>query len=108
MKRSKEDIVFSNLIRERADFTCERCGKNLRHSKQGLDCSHIHSRTNLRTRFDPDAAKALCVACHRWWHDNPTESGKWAEEYFGIGFLEILREKKNMIFKLPKHEKEEM
>ena len=27
---------------------------------------------------------------------------------FGSGYMDILREKKNMIFKLPRHEKEEM
>ena len=108
MKRDKFDIVFSNLVREIADFCCERCVKSYRHNTGGLDCSHIFSRRHVRTRWEPDNAQALCMACHNWYGENPYESGRWLIEVFGEGYMDILREKKESIFKLPKHEKELM
>ena len=48
------------------------------------------------------------MACHNWFGENPYESGKWLIEVFGDGYMDILREKKESIFKFPKHEKEEM
>jgi len=48
------------------------------------------------------------MSCHNWYGANPYESGKWLEEVFGEGYMEILRDKKNSIFKFPKKDKEEM
>ena len=106
IKRTKHDAIFSDLIRERADYCCERCGKNCRNGR--LDCSHIFGRRHTRTRWEPDNAQALCYSCHNWFGENPYEAGLWLESIYGSGYMEILREKKNSVYKMKPAEKEEM
>lgn len=76
-KRNKYDITFSEFIILR-DGNCQRCGRIGR-----LECSHIHSRGNMGTRCDPKNAKALCNACHRWWHSFPLLAADWCESIMG-------------------------
>lgn len=64
IKRTPADDAFSKCIRERANYCCERCGKNHRQNPQALDCSHHHSRGNWSIRFDPNNAESLCYGCH--------------------------------------------
>lgn len=108
MKLSPADIAFSQCIRAAADHTCMRCGIQKlptgRAGNNGLDCSHVYGRANRTVRWAKMNAKALCHTCHRWWHENPTESGQWFESKVGEGFMELLREKVNAKFKVPKAE----
>ena len=65
IKRTPADIAFSKCIRERAGWSCERCGSYFPEGNRGgLDCSHHHSRGNWSIRFDPLNAEALCYGCH--------------------------------------------
>ncbi|NIT58410.1 MAG: hypothetical protein GWN00_19940 [Aliifodinibius sp.] len=64
IKRTPADVAFSQCIRERADWTCERCGAKHPKNSQGLHCSHHHSRGKWGIRFDPLNAEALCYGCH--------------------------------------------
>ena len=96
IKRDKRDIVFSNLIRERADWTCEVCGKVFPPGRRGsLHCSHHYSRRHTRTRWMPDNASAMCVGCHRIMGETPIEFSAWIENHLGKGRFEMLRERKN-------------
>jgi DNA-directed RNA polymerase beta' subunit len=108
MKRDKYDAIFSNLVRERADYKCETCGKSYRESPGGLHCSHIFSRRHTRTRWDADNAMAQCWGCHQKYGSNPVEFYWLLENIFGKGHLEILQGKKQQIFRMKKYEKEEM
>ena len=78
----KLDGLCREIVRITFNRRCCRCGKHI----QGCDShpSHIVAKGNgasLR-RWDLLNIKLLCFHCHRWWHDNPTESGPWfAEKY---------------------------
>ena len=83
-KRTATDEVISDLIRERADYHCERCGAAFartidshedgdgRHPS-GLHCSHYHGRRHGATRFDPDNLASFCNGCHRFFDLNKRE-----------------------------------
>jgi len=70
------DDLFSPMIREKG--FCERCGSRVNK----LNHAHVIGRANKALRYDILNAMCLCVHCHFWWHENPTESGLWfAEKY---------------------------
>jgi hypothetical protein len=65
LKRTKLDKVISNLVRERSQWTCERCQKYYPEgSRGGLECSHYYGRRGLSTRWHPDNLTAFCTGCH--------------------------------------------
>ncbi len=82
MKLRPADRVFSQWIKKRDNYTCQRCGKYYGTPAQGLDCAHYVSRRNEAVRFDPDNACALDFGCHSYFHQNPKE-----HELFMIGWL---------------------
>ena len=57
---------------------CVRCG-----SVEWLQWSHVYTRRILCLRWDLRNSKVLCASCHRWWHDNPAESGPWWRAWVG-------------------------
>jgi len=71
------DRLFSQYIRQRDKFTCQRC----RHifpsdDAQGLDNSHYWGRWHENTRFDEDNCISLCCGCHRIWAEEGREEYK--------------------------------
>ena len=64
IKRTPADIAFSQCIRERSDWTCERCGTKYQPGARGLECSHYHTRGKWGVRFHSLNAEALCTGCH--------------------------------------------
>lgn len=64
IKLKPADVTFSNLIRERDNWTCKRCGTKYTPPTSGLQCSHFWGRGNKKTRFDPLNCDALCYGCH--------------------------------------------
>lgn len=73
IKRSLADKYFSDWIRERDEWTCQRCKTEYEKPNQGLHNSHFHSRRNKSTRFEPDNCIALCMRCHQHLGENPFE-----------------------------------
>lgn len=71
IKRTKYDILFSFLVRERADWLCEYCQKDFIAHHHGLHCSHIFGRSNQSIRTHPDNAMAMCSYCHEHLDKNP-------------------------------------
>ena len=67
IKLHPADSLFSNLIRERDGWRCQRCGGQHTPPTRGLHCSHYFGRGNKTTRFDPRNCVALCFACHLLW-----------------------------------------
>ena len=65
IKRTKWDAVFSDYIRYRDNWTCQRCGKEYPEKSQGLHCSHFYGRRSWATRIEPCNAMALCFGCHQ-------------------------------------------
>lgn len=64
IKRTPADVAFSLCIRERSDWTCERCGTKYEPGARGLECSHYHTRGKWGVRFHGLNAEALCTGCH--------------------------------------------
>lgn len=109
IKRTPADEAFSNCVRERADWTCERCGKYFPEgSRGGIHCSHIYSRKHRTIRWAGDNAQALCFACHQWYGDSPADSGLWINDLMGEGGMAILREKRDSRVKVPKIEEKDI
>jgi len=73
IRRSLADKYFSDWIRQRDDWTCQRCFTQYERPSQGLHCSHFHSRRNRSVRFDPENAVSLCMRCHLHMGENPQE-----------------------------------
>jgi len=89
----KLDKICLKVIRLRDDNKCQKCGKPIEGSNSH-PC-HVVAKgggASLR-RWDLLNIFLGCMFCHRWWHDNPTESGKWFAEGFPAreAYLEIYR-----------------
>lgn len=65
-----EDKKFSDFIRSRDDWTCQRCYTVYEPPTSALHCSHFWSRRHWATRFDEDNCVALCFGCHRLWESD--------------------------------------
>lgn len=89
IKRSKADAVFSDWVRERDDWTCQRCQAQFEKPNIGLHNSHFFSRAKRATRFEPDNCVALCYKCHEHFT---------AEDTFRGGPL-LTQEHKDFVFK---------
>lgn len=92
MKLRSTDILFSQMIRTRDKWTCQRCRKRYEPPTQGLHCSHYWGRARENTRFDPYNCVALCFGCHRiWGHgDGRDEYTAFMEKRLGkIGFQKL-------------------
>ena len=108
MRRTKQDAVFSDLVRERANWTCEVCGKYYPEgSRGGLECSHFYSRSRNSTRLHPLNAAAQCTHCHFQLGGDPVLFTEWINQHLKKGEPEYLRFLANKIQKKPKWYKEE-
>jgi hypothetical protein len=90
IKRSPTDALFSDFIRERAGWTCERCGRNFSSRRQVLHCSHFYGRRGKSTRWEPDNAAALCCGCHKHFEERPLEHVRFFEKRLGLDRFEAL------------------
>jgi late competence protein required for DNA uptake (superfamily II DNA/RNA helicase) len=78
IKRTPADVKFSRMIRERDNWTCQRCGKEHSPSSRGLHSAHMFTRRTRSARLDPDNACALCYGCHQHLDSHPEEkTGFW-------------------------------
>ncbi len=99
IKRTAADAHFSNAVRSRDRWTCQRCRKNYEHATQGLDCAHIVGRRGASTRYDLQNALSLCFTCHRWFDGEILEAGDWFCKTFGDDRKHYLLERKNWVVK---------
>ena len=94
VKIRSSDKLFSDCIRERAEWTCERCGAyKPEGQRMGLHCSHFHGRGKWSTRFDPDNCESLCYGCHSYLGAHPYEHEKRKRECLGDFIFELLLER---------------
>lgn len=99
IRRDAADKWFSDCIRHKAGYSCERCGKSFGGLSRGLECAHIYGRANKSTRWCADNALSLCTSCHFEFTAHPLDFSAFVSSYLGTGKLELLLEKKNTIFK---------
>lgn len=91
IKRDKTDVVFSFLVRERADWRCEYCWKDLRLDPHGLHCSHLFGRRHQGVRHNPRNAFAHCNFHHQRLGEDPVTFTDWAIRKLGQAAYETLR-----------------
>ena len=109
VKIDKIDQIFSKLVRERVEWTCECCGTYYPEDKRmALHCSHYYSRRHQATRYDPDNAFAHCFGCHQRLGGDPGEFYRWYVAKMGEGMEERIKEKSHSIKKRTKVEKEDL
>jgi hypothetical protein len=108
IKRESCDKWFSDVVRAKAGWACEYCGKDFGGPSMGLHCAHIYSRSNKSTRWSLDNAVSLCAYHHDFFGKNPVTFADWLSQYFGEGHMDILREKRNAILKTTKELRKEV
>ncbi len=83
IKRNATDAYFSNIVRAKANWCCERCFRDFHNNKQGLHCSHFATRGNKRVRWDFNNALSLCARCHDYFGKNPYEHTEFMKKKLG-------------------------
>ena len=108
VKRDKTDALFSELVRERANWVCEYCKRDLTHDRGRLHCSHHFGRRNRGIRYHPLNASAHCIGCHQILGDEPIMFGEWVKDKLGDEDYAWLLLEANRATKLYDSEKEEL
>lgn len=88
----KLDKIVSEMVRERDNWTCQRCHTRYTPKNNALHCSHYYSRRYRGTRWDMNNLIALCYGCHKmvegdkqgWYTD-------YMRELLGDEVFEMLR-----------------
>ena len=75
------DKLSKQLVYQRDNYTCQRCGKN---DGRDYQASHvIPVSAGQKLRWDIQNMKVLCYHCHlNWWHKNPIEASDWFKKTF--------------------------
>ena len=73
MKRDAADARWSNIVRERDGWSCQRCHKHYDPPTRALHAAHLFSRGKHGTRTEPDAGIAACYGCHRYLDAHPKQ-----------------------------------
>ena len=102
LKRSPLDALFSELVRERANWICESCAIELRHEPKRMHCAHIYSRRHVRIRHDPINAFCLCAKCHFEYTDKPLEFATFTVQKIGQAMADQLSILARTVHKRPK------
>lgn len=98
LKRDATDALFSDAVREAADWVCQRCNRPFPLRKgQDVHCSHFFSRKYKSTRWFPDNAACLCATCHAIVTDDPHEHATLFRRLLGEVRYEWLIKRKQLI-----------
>ena len=109
IKRDKYDALVSDITRQRAKWSCERCSKQYTDptTRGGLHCSHFKGRGNASTRYDLDNLDSLCFGCHNFLGADPPAYTEWKRNKLGEERFKSLLKRKEEIKRWTKKEKEE-
>ena len=99
IKIDKADKVFSQYIRTRDHWTCQRCGKRYEPPTSALHCSHFMGRGKEATRFDEENADAMCYGCHQYFTAHPLFHYDWQVKRKGQKTVDSLRFRANQYHK---------
>ena len=109
IRRDPLDAVFSDLVRERADWTCEKCETQFPDRKgAGLHASHYWGRRNRSVRWHGMNVWAHCFACHMNLGGNPHEFKSWVFKQLGEPNYDELTLRANSVRKYTKADRKEM
>lgn len=109
MRRPKpEDVAFSRCVRERTNWTCERCGGQFLHNTSGLHCSHYVGRAARSTRWDPVNCFAHCYGCHSLLGSRPGEFTRWVQSRLGPEVEEALMRRGNDVTRVTFKQRQEI
>jgi len=109
VKRDPLDALFSDLVRERANWSCEACQRYFAPGeRQGLHCSHHISRRYNATRWSPLNAAAHCASCHHKFSDDPVLHAEWIIGHVGEQNYRNLQMAAQRITPLKKHDREDI
>lgn len=73
--------LSKEYIKARDLHTCQMCNKVV--SGRNEAWSHVIPKGRSKyLRWHPLNTKVLCLSCHRFWHDNPTQSAAWFNDKF--------------------------
>jgi len=114
IKKTKNDYLWSDIIRIRAKWCCEKCECSFEQNHSQLDAAHIHTvfferevvtniakRGKWTTRNDLDAGVALCKRDHRMYdhgdYAEQTAMITWISSYLKRDRIIRLLAKKNTI-----------
>lgn len=95
--RRKADTEWSNTIRSRAGWKCERCGATSPYfgpnAGARLHAAHVFSKGGFpHLRYDLDNGLSLCYRHHRWWaHIDPVDFTEWVRKHLGEAKFEALK-----------------
>ena len=73
-----------------------------------MECSHRFSRRHRTIRWCKDNADSLCSGCHRKFGENPLDGAAWLTKKLGEGFIDMLREKRDLKIKISKDEEKQI
>lgn len=104
IKRCPADAAFSTAVRIARNHTCEHCGR----SEGKMEAAHIYGRAAKSVRWDTLNILCLCHTCHRNFTANPLDFESWLKEYVGQGYLDLLNEKRQRMFKTTKQVRAEV
>lgn len=91
---TKNDRLFSHLVRLNAGGFCEYCGGT------GTQTSHFHSRRKRSTRWDLDNAIWSCFSCHRFLDEHPNKHTEFFRKRLGSERFEQLNIRAETIAKV--------
>ena len=104
--RNQLDTLWAIIIKQRADYKCEKSGKTTY-----LNSHHIFSRSNMSVRWDLDNGICLNAGWHTLKtesvHKSPIEFIEWLKDERGIEWYNRLRLKANQIKKWTTEEMKE-
>ena len=95
MKRFPTDDWFSNWVRERDKWTCQRCWMTYVPPTSALHAAHCFSRGKWATRFDPENVCSLCYGCHRWLDTHPDLKTEFFIQRLGQRAYDLLELRSN-------------
>ena len=114
MKRTPLDAAFSDCVRERSNWTCERCHKiytdgQLRGKAAGLHCSHYFGRgSGSLMRHYGENCFAHCHGCHQYLSSRPHAFALWVRGQLGDTRYDELVKRWGTTHKRPKGEEDQM
>ena len=110
VKRTPLDAVITDLVRERSNWTCERCGEEHPYGvpTRSLHCSHFYGRKWSSTRYDPDNVYCLCASCHSELTDDHHEHVEFVRGKLGCTRYSALRGRWRQVMRRNKPEKDAM
>lgn len=99
IKLDQADRVFSEYIRTRDNWQCQRCLKKYQPPTNSLQCSHFQGRGKEGTRFSPENCDALCMGCHQYFTAYPAEHYMWQVKRKGQKTVDRLILQSNTYYK---------